>query len=344
MKVLLILLGVAATAWADNCNNDFGKYLNNLKDEISKDDSTAKALEEENRDDYRKLVKQCFAESSDDESKCHLADSELQGDIYGEDGPMKGCSRCQTMARGLRDKYMHSQEGVRKCFRQHLGDAIREELQPCIQGKISNGYDFTVPPIPDFDEKTFKNIDIAETAVNYRIVARSRLDACSSVNPAKYATTNPCMQNEYAGIFSKHCQAAKNAKDKAVKSECSARFGEVKTATCQCMDEKREDWHVKFAKVAEIVKNAQSASQCGDDIDKELGAWVGKLQSALNDCMPSSTGQKTDLHTVIQLGCGQVINGGVKANELTTGFRFIKLFLDGLNDRITMYCDKNCSF
>lgn len=341
MKVFLILLSVAATAWAD-CDSSFGAYLNNLKDEISNDATRARALEVENRDDYYTLVRKCFAASSDDASKCALSDDELKGDIYGENGPMKGCSRCQTMARGLRDKYMGSKEEVRKCFRGHLGQAIREELEPCIQGKI-NDYNFRVPPIPDFDEKTFANIDIAETGVNYRIVARSRLDACSSVNPAKYATTNPCMQNEYAGIFSKHCQAAKNAKDKAVKPECSARFKEVKKATCECMDEKRESWHGKFAKVKDIVDNAQTASECGSKISDVLGAWVGKLQSALNDCMPNN-GQKTDLRTTIELGCGQVINGGVKKNELTTGFRFIRLFLDGLNDRITMYCDKNCDF
>jgi len=348
MKVLLIFLGVAATAWADNCNDDFGKYLNNLKDEITKDDNTARDLEVENRDDYHKLVKQCFL---DDESNCHLAESELQGDIYGEDGPMKGCERCQKMARGLRDKYMGSKEDVRKCFRKHLGDAIREELQPCIQGKISNGYDFTVPPIPDFDEKTFKNIDIAETANNYRIWARSRLDACKTVHPDRYATTNLCMEKGYAGIFSKHCQAAKNAKDKAVQSKCSGRFAEVKKATCQCMDEKRESWHDKFDKIKVTVDstrdNTLSASQCGVQINDVVGAWVSKLQNALNDCLPkdsTSSPQKTDLHTLIDLGCGQVYNGGVKGNELTTGFRFIRLFLDALNDRITMYCDKNCNF
>jgi len=347
MKVLLVISAILATALAQSCDNTFGAYLNALKDQLA-DDSQSKQLETEFRDDYYKLVRQCFAESTDDSSRCALTNDELKGDVYGDSGPLKGCGRCQSLARGLRDKYMNSKEDVRKCFRSHLAQAIREELEPCIQGKISNGYSFKVPVLPDFDEKTFKNIDIAEQAVNYRIISKSRLDACKTVNPGKYSSTGPCINNGYPGIFAKHCQAAKNARSKAVSSSCGGRFDEVKKATCQCMDEKRDDWHSRFAKIQQIVNNAESASQCGNDISNVIGSWLNKLQSALNECLPkdSSSGSKSqsNLHTLIELGCGQVINGGVKKNELTVGFRFIRLFLDALNDRITVFCDKNCSF
>jgi len=259
---------------------------------------------------------------------------------------MKGCDRCQGLAKSLRDKYLKSDEKVRQCFRKDFAQAIREELEPCIQAKISNGYSFKVPPIPDFDEKTFKNIDIVETAVDYRIMVRSRLDACQQVGGQdKYSSTKSCMDNGYPGIYAKHCQCAKNAKAKAVSSSCSARFGEVKTATCQCMDDKRNDWHDRFAKIQDIVNNAQSASDCGNQITDVIGSWLSKIQNALNECLPKTGDAKqTDLHTLIELGCGQVINGGVKKNELTVGFRFVRLFLDALNDRITIFCDKNCSY
>jgi hypothetical protein len=345
MKTILVLLAVTAVSLADDCDNSFGAYLNALKDQLT-DDSKSKDLEVEFRDDYYKLVRQCFAQSTDDSSKCALTDDEVKGDVYGDSGPLKGCSRCQSLVKGFRDKFMGSQESVRKCFRTHFAEAVREELEPCIQGKISNGYSFKVPPIPDFDEKTFKNIDIVEAGIDYRIAARSRLDACKAVNPAKYQSSGPCMDNEFSGIYSKHCQAAKAARQKAVQSSCSNRFGKVKDATCQCMIEKRNDWHDRFAKIQDIVKNARSASQCGKDISDVVGAWLNKLQSAMSDCLPTNGqgGEKRDLRTLIELGCGQVINGGVKQNELTVGFRFIRLFLDALNDRLTIYCDKNCSF
>jgi len=346
MKAVFIILAIVASAWAQDCDNSFGAYLNALKDGTTSDSQTERDLEIENRDDYKTLVRKCFATSRDNSGKCALTDDELNADVYGPDGPMKDCDRCRGMAKGLHDKYMKSEESVRKCFRSHFAQAVREELEPCIQGKISNGYQFHVPPIPDFDEKTFANIDIAETAVNYRIVARSRLDACQAVNPSNYQNSKPCMDNGYAGIFSKHCQAAKNAESKAVSSSCSSRFGEVKTATCQCMDDKRNDWHDRFAKIQDIVNNAQSASTCGQQISDVIGSWLAKIQSALSDCLPKTGDgtKQTDLRTLIELGCGQVINGGVKKNELTVGFRFVRLFLDALNDRITIFCDKNCSF
>jgi len=340
MKVLMIVLVTVAAAWADDCDNSFGSFLKALKDGMNADDSTATALESEFTNDYRSLIHKCFSNGG-----CQLTDDELDTPIFGDDGPMKGCSRCQGLASGLEDKYMKSDEKTRKCLRQHLGQAVREELEPCIQGKISNGYNFHVPPIPDFDEKTFNNIETVKKGLYYRIWARSRLDACQSVNPGKYDVTKPCMDNGTPNMFAKHCQIAKAAKAKAVSSSCSARFDEVKKATCQCMDEKRQDWHNRFDKIKNIIDNAQSASQCGKDISDVVGAWLNKLQIALSDCLPKeqgSGGQQRDLRTLIELGCGQVINGGVKKNELTTGFRFVRLFLDALNDRLSVFCDKNC--
>jgi len=77
-----------------------------------------------------------------------------------------------------------------------------------------------------------------------------------------------------------------------------------------------------------------------------VGAWLNKLQTAMSECLPNDgNGNKPrDLRTLIELGCGQVINGGVKKNELTVGFRFIRFFLDAVNDRIQVFCDKNCSY
>lgn len=259
------------------------------------------------------------------------------------------------MIKGLRDKFLHSKEDVRKCFREHFAQAIREELEPCIQAKISNGYSFKVPPTPDFDERTFSHVDLVEAGLDYRIAARSRLDACKAVNPAKYAFTGPCMDKEYAGIYQKHCQAAQAAKAKAVSSSCSKRFGEVKTATCQCMVEKRDDWHTRFSKIQAIVQQTSAqtitSSQCGQQISDVVGAWLGKLQKAMSDCLPKDTTigtankeQSQNLRTLVDLGCGQVYNGSAKKNELTVGFRFIRLFLDALNDRLLVYCDSNCNF
>jgi ribosomal protein S17E len=338
MKCVVLLVGILATCWADSCDDSFGSFLNKLKGEL---DTNKRDLEVENRDDYNKLVRQCFSDGGDD-NKCSLSDDELKTDVYGDSGPLKGCARCQQMAKSFRDKFMHSSESTRKCFRRHFSKAIREELEPCIQGKLSD-YNFRVPELPDFDENTFQNIEIVETTVGYHIMARSRLDVCQNVNPSKYSNTGPCLKNGYSGIYSKHCQFGKRAKSSAVSSTCNGRFKTVKRASCDCMEEKRDDWHTKFGHIQKIVNEATSASQCGNDISNEIGAWLNKLQDALKECLPSEGNQQRDLRTLIELGCGQVINGGVKKNELTVGFRFVRLLLDALNDRITVFCDKNCN-
>jgi len=287
--VFLILLGVLASAWGQGCDNNYGAYLNALKDEVNTDDNKVNALESEFRDDFHTLVRKAFASSSDDASYCYLPDEDLKVDVYGPDGPMKDCQKCQTMTKNLRDKYFKSKDEVRKCLRAHFASAVREELEPCIQGKISNGYNFHVPPIPDFDEKTFSVINIVEEGVDYRIMARSRLDACRSANAAKYQNTKPIFDKGYPGIYAKHCQASKNAKAKAVSSGCSSRFAEVKGASCTCIDEKREDWHQRFAKIYQIVSNAQSASECGQKNQRRRGRVVGKNTNRLGRMYPQGS-------------------------------------------------------
>lgn len=128
-------------------------------------------------------------------------------------------------------------------------------------------------------------------------------------------------------------------------SSCNARFDEVKKASCKCLDEKREEWHGKFKKVQDIVNSAQTGTECSQRISDVLGIWQTKLETALKECLPPDQALKTSLSKLIELGCGQVIAKGDDArNKLGFGFNFLRLFLDALNDRITVFCDKNCNF
>lgn len=119
-------------------------------------------------------------------------------------------------------------------------------------------------------------------------MAKSRLDMCGKRNSNKAAQTEACLKNGYSGIYSKHCHAAQAAKSKyetheilrthkkitksvlffRVPQSCNRDFRVVKTATCDCMEEKRKDWHDRFDQVQSIVTSATSASQCASDISK----------------------------------------------------------------------------
>lgn len=345
MKAFILLLGIITTCLGDSCDNHFGAFLNALKNEINQNQAKSKALELEFRDDFRRLVRRCFSQTTGDAGRCALSDSELTTDQCGDSGPLRGCSKCQGMCSSLRDKILRAPEQQKKCFRQKFAQAVREEIEPCIQGKI-NDYNFHVPEIPDFDQNAQASLNVIEDALSERTMAYSRLDVCRTVNPDKYKNTASCVAKGYPGIYSKHCQCAKNAKAKSVSSSCSARFAKLKSATVSCLLEKRNLWHQKFAQVYKIVQSATSASQCASDISNSLGSWVGKLQDALNDCIPNDQQhqKQRNLRTLIELGCGQVVNGGVKKNELTIGFRSLRLFLDALNDRILVYVDRNCSY
>jgi hypothetical protein len=339
MKLILFIVGLlAAAVTADNsCDASFKAYLDSLKNQIVQDSNTG-PLENELADDYVNLCHRCF-DTAQGGSKCVLPDDQLNADVFGDSGPLRECERCRALATKLRDAYFQSAEETRKCFRNALSDAIRDELQPCIGGRL-NEPNFRIPPLPDFDANTFKYKDVVLRGISVRVMSRSRLDACASMNPAKAEKTSSCLDDEYSNIYSKHCSIAKSARSSAVQGGCNSRFNAVRKATCQCMDDKREDWHNKLKQVKDIIDKATSGTQCGLDITAALGVWIGKLENAIKTCMPGKL--NTSLSKLFELACGQAVAGNIKKSELATGFRFARYFLDALNDRITVFCDKKC--
>lgn len=77
-----------------------------------------------------------------------------------------------------------------------------------------------------------------------------------------------------------------------------------------------------------------------------ISPWLDISQNIMNACFSSDPNKyQLDLRTDIKLGCGQVINGGIKKNTLTTGFRFIQLFLTAyIESYSTIICNKNCNY
>lgn len=92
-------------------------------------------------------------------NKCILSQQDLDTYIYGDDGPLRGCSLCQKLALSIRNKFFKADESVRKCLRDKFSAAVVDELQPCIQKEL-NDYSFIIPPLPDFDRSTKDFLDV----------------------------------------------------------------------------------------------------------------------------------------------------------------------------------------
>lgn len=346
LLVTIFLFLVKPSATQKKCDDAFGKFLDELKKSQGKT-KNAENLANELRDDYYRLVRQCFASAADDSSKCFLADDEIKGDVYGENGPLKGCDRCQKLASSLRDKVLKLNKNDKECFQSMIMKAFWQSLEPCVRGTISNGYSFTVLSIGDWSPMMDSAVlSSFLQAIDSRIAAGSRLQACGAVNPTKYRSTAPCMKNGFPNMYQKHCQAVKDAVSVSVSNQCNARFKEIAKATCTCINAKADDFRRSFSQIQDVVTNAKSASECGQQISDIMGSWMSTFQNTLNQCkIGDADSKRMDLRTLIELGCGQVINGGVKKNELTVGFNFIKRLLDAVIEiSSTIFCDKNCDY
>jgi len=350
MKTLILLLFTVTSAWAD-CNKVFVDYLNCIAASTG-DPTTGKALEVEFDDDFVKHVADCFdaADNNGQNTKCILSRANLDTDVFGPDGPMASCDVCRNYTADLRDKIFKSPESVRLCFREKFSAALGNDLQPCIREQL-NDQTFTVPTLPDFDKSSVGFLDTILTDMSHRVMAYSRLSACKERFQSRYDKSSTCMANT-AGLYPKHCDLTKTCKSSQVTSDCSASFGNTATATCKCLNIKRDEWNQQLNKIHDAIFNSEkSPTVCSSGVKAALGHWVTDLEDIFKECMPSgtispgSTISSLSVSKLIEAGCIQAVSATsdeTKANQLNAGFRMIRFVLDALNDRVTVFCQANC--
>lgn len=86
-------------------------------------------------------------------TKCILSKANLNTDVFGPDGPLKGCADCRKYAVEVKNIIFNTSESIRTCFREKFAAAVVNDLQPCIRTELKD-QSFNIPPLPDFDKNT----------------------------------------------------------------------------------------------------------------------------------------------------------------------------------------------
>ncbi|CAF1477770.1 unnamed protein product [Adineta ricciae] len=203
-----------------------------------------------------------------DFNKCVLSDNELNGDVYGDDGPLMGCGQCQKIVKQLRANYLKINYTTRKCIDINLFNIVSSQLQSCTRNKL-NDSDFIFTNQESLAHSVpLEIINIAEQAMSNRIMANSRLDACKIRNPEKWAMTNLSSTTD---VFS-------------VPTKCNKRFKDVKQATCNCIAEVREDWRNEIMNIKYSIVNALKDHKCPTDIE-QIGNWIRHYNLVSMQCL-----------------------------------------------------------
>jgi len=341
--VVLLSTALAVAKAAGSCDGSFKGFMQCLAD------GKVQSLEEEFDADFVRHVGDCFETAvSPSNTKCVLSKANLETDVYGDDGPLHGCPKCQEYAREIRDRIFKSTESLRKCFRDNFAKAVVNDLQPCIRNQL-NDQSFNIPQLPDFDLRSGSFINLIEKSTSHRIMAYSRLAACADRFPDRARTSKNCLDNR-RGLYKKHCALSQGCESSQVTSSCKSTFSKTKEATCKCLDIKRQEWHSRLEKVKEAVFNPEhSSTVCSSGVKQALGHWVQDFDDIGKACpAPSSSGDKIPnlpMGKLIDAGCiigVEAANDG-KQSQLLSGFRMVTEVLDAINDRVTIFCEINCS-
>ncbi|CAF1532991.1 unnamed protein product, partial [Adineta ricciae] len=316
---------------ADVCDNRFNAFLNSWAQNISSDEYI-RSVETEFRDDYQTLVHQCFAKTSDDPNKCVLSDNELNGDVYGDDGPLMGCGQCQKIVKQLRANYLKINYTTRKCIDINLFNIVSSQLQSCTRNKL-NDSDFIFTNQESLAHSVpLEIINIAEQAMSNRIMANSRLDACKIRNPEKWAMTNLCMKNGRSDMYHTQCIIQKASKISNVPTKCNKRFKDVKQATCNCIAEVREDWRNEIMNIKYSIVNALKDHKCPTDIE-QIGNWIRHYNLVSMQCLGKDS--QAAIMKTITTWCNENISKDNSGISQCRHLLFQQLFLLTVQTRIT---------
>jgi len=349
MKLIVVMSMALAVAFGQSCDSSFKGFMDCLA-ATTGNSAKGKVLEQEFDDDFVAQVSSCFDSSlTGSNAKCVLSRANLDSDVYGDDGPLHGCPKCQEIAHDIRDRIFKAPESVRKCFRVKFTAAVVNDLQPCIRNQL-NDQSFSIPAMPDFDAGSAAFANLIEQSTSHRIMAYSRLSLCKEKSPQRAKVTEECMKNK-KGYYKKRCELTHSCVSSAVSSSCKSTFTKTKDATCTCLALKRAEWHDRLEKVRQAVFNPEKSSTvCASGVKSALGHWVQDFDDIAKACPapadPNSKIPNLPIGKLIDAGCIVGVEAANKdansQSQLLSGFRMVTEVLDALNDRVTSFCDINC--
>ncbi|KRX46315.1 hypothetical protein T02_9480, partial [Trichinella nativa] len=343
LQVAFLGLILSFVSTYNTCDNKFAGFFDCIKQKTNQQ-QTYSSLEREFDDDHQKLIDKCFASSSSEaqsKNMCVLDKSTLEVDVLGPNGPLRSCNFCQKIAKVVHDKYFKSTPAERQCLRRHMIDAAVAEIQPCMQSKLHD-FSYKVPTIPDFDSAADNLMQLVEDSLRHRIWVQSRLDVCSQVNPGRATNTRSCLDRGFPGMYEQTCRMINECRQSTTQANCMSRFDELHRAACSCLKEKREELGNKVEKLKDALMSSTSSSDCTSKVEAAAGAWKTKLIQALKDCYSDGGSQgisQIPATKLVEIGCLRATQMNTNAKkEFAIGFRFLRTFLDVMQDRGTRFC------
>jgi hypothetical protein len=384
MRIFLILLSTCVALSTSQCDSAYGTYLNCIKGEL---DKNYQSLETDFREGYIDLCMNCFTnEQGQLSQKCYIKGRDVFGLAFTAEGPLRQCPMCQTVARVI-EKLFTSPDvnpATMKCIRGNVTEAIGKEIGACIKGKISS---FNMPALPDFDEASHPYRKDMVSTTSAFIVASAGLQRCQAnqnrrddnrrTKRGAFDTTNTCMnEREVDGkpIWASHCNVMGSCR-RPIAGSCKETFGQVETAACNCIEEKRQKINGIIVGAADKIKAVilETAAKPGDtcttsEADPELKLQNYKecrCKKIINGVIDENSSGNVDIRDyfrravgctsiseeqreqftidkLIDMGCRRVgrpgDSGQAGAKELVIGVDFILKLFDALVARVTRFC------
>uniref|UniRef100_A0A0N5B6E9 Saposin B-type domain-containing protein n=1 Tax=Strongyloides papillosus TaxID=174720 RepID=A0A0N5B6E9_STREA len=367
MNIHLILLAISFIyTHAQDCSSPkatkglFGSYLSCVKRSL---DADYGGFESEVQEHYRQAASKCFSSSISEANKkdrCVLTLNDLNSKAWDRNGPLRDCSICRTFASGAIKAILNTPAEDQKCIRNEISKAIAKEANYCISKKISNFPG--VPEIPDLEESSFFFKESVMNSISDFILVQSRLAFCGERKPKRAQNTRKCLKKPFDGFLSKHCQVIQNC-DAQVPGSCLSQVKEVRDATCECVDEARNDLKQRISSISQAIQESISGGRsspsigssskvdvCVANIKAQMvtpaNDWVNVIDAALGTCIKAKpTGQSLGMESLLNVGCRKVIadTTGTASSQLKTGFDFVNNLIDAMVERSGRFCNKgNC--
>jgi len=256
----LFVLGLAvALASSQTCSNNFGSYMNCIKDSIGGKEGFLK-LEKEYQGELDSTQGSCFDNGSNGKSDhCALSNADFGTDAFGPQSvPLADCNTCKVIAKAVVSVITQVDRETAQCTASFIREKLADNLKPCVEATIG---DFKLPPIPDFEEDGFDHKEVIQKTLSKSVNMNYALALCKAKNEAGFKQTNKCLNGKSRNPSSGPCSITGTCLNK--QGQCSADVRAAHDRTCECSHEGAEKVQEHITKFSqELIRSVYTTKLC----------------------------------------------------------------------------------
>lgn len=282
----MVLLAFAATAWSQDCTNDFTNFAQCVKGEIQsklQDPATAQNI--------RNDINQCFTEQN-----CPVPDYNAQPEESG-------------IGKAVREFHDSLSDEQKQCLKREIKAKMEEKLEECLGGPIPQDFKNALQSVKPEEGLTQQQKNAIKDMKRQKRVVKQAAKSCAESNQgANKEALKECMRRIKRKGEGMKCQLADQCDSEISSSACQTKFDDTRDELCRCAKEAKEKAEAEFEAKQQEIQNAGPGGLLARFQNRGNSQREGKFTEIMDVCNIDTSAFRQKMQAAVQeeLGCSGI--------------------------------------